>query len=133
LERLAQDILPDDVPLQLPVSMWFMHESPPHFSRIAPQYRNDHLTGKWIGRNGPVEWSPRSPDLNPIDFYFWGQVKSEVYSTLVTNVDELWERIIATFDAITKRPGQMERVREYMMRLLNGCVAANGQHCAHLM
>jgi hypothetical protein len=35
--------------------------------------------------------------------------------TPVTNVDELWERIVATFDAVRNRPGQLERVRESMM------------------
>jgi len=137
LERLTQDILPDvldDVLLQLRVGMWFMHDgSPPHFSRIARQYLNDHFPGKWIGRNRPVEWSPRSLDLSPIDFYLWGHVKSEVYSTPVTNLDELWERIVAAFGAIRNRPGQLERVRLSMMRRLNGCVAANGQHFEHLM
>jgi len=137
LERLTQYILPDvldEVPLQLRVGMWFMHDgAPPHFSSIARQYLNDQFPGKWIGRNGPVEWPPRSPDLNPIDFYIWGHVKSEVYSTPVTNVDELWERTVATFGAIRNRPGQLERVRESMMRRLNGCVAANGQHFEHLM
>ena len=102
--------------------------APPHFSRIARQYLNDHFPGKWIGRNGPVEWPPRSLDLNTIDFYLWDHVKSEVYCTPITSVDELWERIVATFDAIRNRPGRLERVREFMMRRLNGCVAANGQH-----
>ena len=101
-----------------------MHDgAPPHFSRITRQYLNDH-SGKWVGRNGAVAWPPRSPDLNPIDLYLWGQVKNEVYSTRVTDVDELWERIVATFDAIRNRPGQLERVKESMMRRLNGCVAA---------
>jgi len=97
LERLTWDILPDvldDVPLRLLVGMWFMHDgAPPHFSRIARQYLNDHFPGKWIGCNGPVALPPRSPDLNPIDFHIWGHVKDEVYSTPITNVDELWERI----------------------------------------
>jgi hypothetical protein len=60
LERLTRDILPvvlDDVPFTLRVSMWFMHDgAPPHFSRIARQYLNDHFPGKWIGRNGPIAW-----------------------------------------------------------------------------
>jgi len=64
LERLTQDILPDvldDDPLQLHVGMWFMNDgAPPHFSRIARQYLNDHFPGKWIWHNGPVEWLPRS-------------------------------------------------------------------------
>jgi hypothetical protein len=137
LERLTRDILSDvldDVPLQLRVGMCFMHDgAPPHSSCISHQYLNDQFPGKWIGRNGPVAWSPRSPDLNLIDFYFWGRVKNEVYSTPVTNVDELWERIVATFDAIRNRPGRLQRVRESMMRRLNGCVAANGQYFEHPM
>ena len=137
LERLTRDILPDvldDVPMQLRVGMWFMHEgASPHFSRIARQYPNDHFPGKWNERNGPVAWPPRSPDLNPIDFYLWGHVKNEVSSTPVTNFDELLEHVIATFDAIRNRRCQLERVRESMMRRLNGCVAANCLHFEHLM
>jgi hypothetical protein len=133
--RLTRDILPDvldDFPLQLTVGMWFIHDGT-HFSGIARQYLNDHLSGKWIGRNGPVAWPPRSPDLNPIDFYLWGHVKNYVRSTPVTNVDELWERILATFDTIRKRPSLLECVRESMTRRLNGCVAANDQHFGHRM
>ena len=127
------DVL-DNVPLQLRVGMWFMHDgAPPHFTRIARQYLNDHFPGKWIGRKGSVAWPPPSPGLNPIDFHVWSHVKNEDYSTPVANVDELWERIVATFDAIRKRQDQLERVRESMMRRLNGCVAANGQHFENLM
>jgi len=61
--ELTRDILPDvldDVPLQLRVGMWFMHDgAPPHFSCIACQYLNDHFPGKWIERNRTVEWPPR--------------------------------------------------------------------------
>jgi hypothetical protein len=135
LERLTRDILPDvldDVPLQFRVGMWFMHDGdPPQFSRTARQYLKDHFPGKWIGRNRPVVWPLRSPDLNPIDFYIWAHVKSEVYSTPVTNVDELWERILATFGAIRNRPRQLERDRESVMRRLNGFVAANDQPFEH--
>ena len=84
-------------------------------------------------RNGPVEWPPRSPDLNPIDFYLCGHVQSDVYCTPVNNVDELWERIVATFGAIRNRPGELEHVRESMMQRLNGFVVGNGQHFEHLM
>ena len=89
--------------------------------------------GSGSGVTGPVAWPPRSPDHNPIDFHVWGHVKNEVYSTTVTNIDELWERIVATFDAIRNGPGQLEHVRESIMRRLNGCVAVNGQHFEHLM
>jgi len=61
---------------------------------------------------GLLAWLPRSTDLNPIDFYLWGHIKNEVYFTPLTNVDELWEHIVATFDAIRNQPGQLEHVRE---------------------
>ena len=106
-----------------------MHDgAAPHFSRIARQYLNDHFPGKWIRLNGPVAWSPHSPDLNPIDFYLWSHVKNEVYSTPLIKVYELREHIVATFDAIRNQAGQLKCVRESMMQHLNGCVAANGQH-----
>jgi len=111
-----------------------MHDgAPPHSSCISHHYLKDHFPGKWIGRNGPVAWPPRSSNLSLIDFYLWGHVKNEVYSTPITNVDELWERIVVTFDTIRNRPGQLESVRESMMRHLNGCVETNGQHFEHLV
>ena len=85
LERLTRDILPyvlDDVPLQLQVGMWFMHDgAPPHFNRIAHQYLNDHFPGRWVRRNGPVAWPAHSLDLNPIDFYLWGHVNLSLLHT----------------------------------------------------
>ena len=34
-------------------------------------------------------WPPRSPDLNPCDFYLWGYLKSRVYNPIPNNLDEL--------------------------------------------
>jgi hypothetical protein len=37
------------------------------------------MAGRWIGRGGPIAWLPRSPDLNPLDFFFVGYVKNIFY------------------------------------------------------
>ncbi|KAJ8962740.1 hypothetical protein NQ318_001138, partial [Aromia moschata] len=36
---------------------------------------------RWIGRgnDAPISWPPRSPDLNPCDFFIWGDLKQKVY------------------------------------------------------
>jgi hypothetical protein len=39
--------------------------------------------GQLIGRKGPVEWASRSPDLNPLDYAFWGNAKLQVYSVIL--------------------------------------------------
>ena len=43
--------------------------------------------GRWIGRAGPISWPERSPDMTPLDFYFWGHLKSVVYETTVPSED----------------------------------------------
>jgi len=34
-------------------------------------------------------WPPRSPDLNPCDFFLWGYLKGKVYNPLPKTIDDL--------------------------------------------
>lgn len=43
---------------------------PPHFRRDVPEFLNNTFSARWVGFSGPVAWPPRSPDLNPLDFFF---------------------------------------------------------------
>jgi len=73
----------EDVPLYIRMGMYFMHDgAPPHFSRAARDYLDLTFQDRWIGRGGPILWSPRSPDLNPLDYFLWGHHKYVVYETL---------------------------------------------------
>jgi len=47
---------------------------------IVRNYLNTHYNSMWIGRGGPVAWSPRLRDLRSLDFYLWGYLKNVVYS-----------------------------------------------------
>ncbi|KAJ4442536.1 hypothetical protein ANN_04123 [Periplaneta americana] len=47
----------------------------PHFDRRVRNRLNATFPDRWIGRGGPVPWPPRSPDLSPLDFFLWGDVK----------------------------------------------------------
>jgi hypothetical protein len=38
-------------------------------------------------------WSPRSPDLNPCDFYLWGKLKSVVYANNPHDIKVLKQNI----------------------------------------
>ncbi|GBM03348.1 hypothetical protein AVEN_256893-1 [Araneus ventricosus] len=48
---------------------------------------------RWIGRGGPIPWSPRSPDITPLDFFLWGYVKNIAYQSPILDTDELKSRI----------------------------------------
>ncbi|KAJ8949642.1 hypothetical protein NQ318_010058 [Aromia moschata] len=86
----------DDLPLNLRNQMYFMHDgAPPHFARIVREYLNEQFPGRWIGRgnDAPISWPLRSPDLNPCDFFIWGDLKQKVYSVSIENEEQLWNRI----------------------------------------
>jgi len=58
---------------------------------------------RWIGRDGPTPWPPRSPDITPpLDFYLWGYVKDKVFSTPVPDITDLKARITDAFAIITE-------------------------------
>jgi len=122
-------ILLEDVPLQIRNQMWFMQDgAPAHFSRIAREFLNNNYTNRWIGRRGPIAWPARSPDLNPLDFYLWGHLKTIVYDTPVATVEVLRNRIIAACEKIRNTPGIFERLRQSMRRRCEACIDAEGNH-----
>lgn len=43
---------------------------------------------------------PYSPDLNPLDFFVWGYLKSLVYETLVDLAEDLVSKIAVDADKI---------------------------------
>ena len=68
-----QEIAPEEV--------WFQQDgAAPHYAKAVRDFLDQTFPGKWIGRRGPMEWPARSPDLAPLDFYFWGKIKDRVYS-----------------------------------------------------
>jgi len=57
---------------------WFQQVgTPAHFATAARDWLNESFPHR-IGRRGHVEWSPRSPELSPLDFFFWGMLKESV-------------------------------------------------------
>ena len=57
----------EDVPLHVRMNMWIQHDgATPHYALCARQVMNEIFDEKWIGRGGPVAWSPRSRELTEI-------------------------------------------------------------------
>lgn len=73
----------------------YMHDgAPPHISLQVRNFLTENFFG-WIGRgDGSVlEWPPRSPDFNPLDFFVWGFLADLVYYIKPTNIHELRMKI----------------------------------------
>ncbi|GBM45707.1 hypothetical protein AVEN_14150-1 [Araneus ventricosus] len=122
------------VPLPIQRNIWFMHDgAPAHFSSTVRKFLNAAFPTRWIERGGPVAWPPRSPDLNPLDFFFWEHMKSLVYETPVNSAEDLVARIVVAADKINTTPGIFDRVRQLFLRRCELCNDTHGRHFQHLL
>ena len=65
--------------------------APPHWDSHVRRFLDATFPNRWIGRDGPTPWPPRSPDITPLDSLFWGHVKDKVFSTPVP-VIKIWRQ-----------------------------------------
>ncbi|GBO06179.1 hypothetical protein AVEN_177952-1 [Araneus ventricosus] len=77
-------------------SMWFQHDGAPAHYRIDVRLHLNATYGQQgIGRGGPVLWPALSPDLNCLDYFLWGYVKSLVCETPINSAEDLASHIAA--------------------------------------
>ncbi|KAJ8880176.1 hypothetical protein PR048_016642 [Dryococelus australis] len=124
----------DHVPLDVRARMWFMHDcAPAHFSRPVRVLLDETFNCIWIGRSGPVAFSPRSRDVNPLDFNLWGHVNSLVYATPIANAEVLQRHNFEACETIRSQHGISGRVHRSMISRVHACVAAQGGHFEYLL
>ena len=111
---------------------FFQHDgAPPHYGLIVRQWLDVQLPGHWIGRRGPEEWPPRSPDLTPMDFYLWGHLKQLVYAEKIRDVHHLQQRIMLCCSEIA--PEVLLRVSADWIKRLELCIQQDGRHIEHII
>jgi hypothetical protein len=121
------------VPPIIRTELHFMQDGvPAHFSLVARRYLNRKLPDRRIGRGGPIAWSPRSPDLNQLNFYSFFHLESLVCSSAADDVEYLRNRIVAGFQTICNMPRIWDRLRVAMRRRTQVCNQAGGGHIEHL-
>ena len=110
---------------------WFMQDGArPHTAHASL----DHLRGLFrshlISLNTDHEWAPHSPDLNPLDFWFWGAAKGKVYANRPQTLADLKQNVVAYAAEVTaetwKKVGQNFCVR------VKACFNRNGAHIEHV-
>lgn len=124
----------DDMPLDIRIRLWYQQDgAPPHNGRHITEWLTTHFRNQWIGNRGPVSWPPRSPDLNPLDFYFWGHLKQLVYSEEITSINHLRQRINDSVADILDNNNFMARINATFIRRVHACIRAQGGHFEHIL
>ena len=85
-------------------------------SRLSPGKRT------WRRKVRKQEWSPKSPDSNPLDFYFWSRVKRKVYegrhNRQFTSERELIERIRSVWNEFATNKVEIRKaMKQFVPRL----------------
>lgn len=124
----------DDVPLNLRLNMYFMQDgAPAHFAVQVREHLNAYFPHRWIGRGSEFAWPPRSPDLNPMDFCFWGYLKSVVYSEPINNREELWRRIVNAVNLFRRERTLLFNIRKSVIKRISKCIEVDGGHVEQLL
>lgn len=60
-------------------TIYQQHSAPPHWALKVHDFLHETFSNRWIGRESPIPWPPRLPDITPLDFFLWEYVKDIVY------------------------------------------------------
>lgn len=141
LNNNLQDYL-EDLPINLRYESWIQLDgAPPHFGIAVREWLNTNYPQRWIGRLGrndmnndvvngigPVAWPPRSPDLNPLDFYVWGTIKDKVYANPVLTREDLILRIQQACNDMRRNPHEVSAAINALVRRCRKCIEVGGLH-----
>lgn len=111
---------------------WFQQDSaPPHTARETIALLHRLFEGRLIAKNAALEWPPNSPDLNPLDYWFWGLVSSRVGPRGDMSRCELIATACLAIRAIgSDLNGIADAVMSFRTRLA-ACIEAHGHHFEH--
>lgn len=123
----------DDLPLNLRQNLYFMQDgAPPHFSVQVRNYLDQTFPDRWIGRGSRMSWPARSPDFNPMDFCFWGYMKSVVYRETINTREELWQKVVNAAESFRDK-NLYFKIRQSFNKRVDKCIEVRGGHFEQLL
>lgn len=122
----------DNMPLATRNLVYFQQDgAPAHNSHMVRQLLNVNFAENWLGTYGPNRWPPRSPDLTPLDFYFWGFIKNEIYKIRSNTLEELRANFI---NCIRRVPNiHIFNATRSVTSRVQKCIEQNGRQFEHLL
>ena len=103
----------------------------PHTTNQVMDFLNQKFQGRVISRKADFEWPPKSPDLNPLDYWFWGHCEAEVIRTKPTTLDQLKQEVEAFAETLTG--DVVEKSILNILKRIKYCASEKGGHFEHKM
>ena len=98
--------------------------APPHTSRMAMDWLKNRFPDRLISSKSNFIWPPRSPDLNPLDFFFWAYMKQKIHESSPRNLEDVKNLIREFVNSISEE--LLQRVTAQFCSRVNRCIEAKG-------
>ncbi|GBN00627.1 hypothetical protein AVEN_199877-1 [Araneus ventricosus] len=114
------------------ITIFMQGGAPPHIATAVKQLLNLHFgNDRIISRHFPTAWPPRSPDLNPCDFWLWGYLKGCCVRGSDCELAELKNSITQHIHSITTET--LRSVVENAVSRFQLIGENGGQHIEHFL
>ena len=117
LKHLCDDLIPAVEAMYLNKDFTFVQDSAPsHCANQVQNFLKQKLKSRFVKN---TDWPPKSPDCNPLDYYFWDRVQEKVfdgrYCYPFTMIDELKGRIHDIWDEYaTDLPKICKAIKQFL-------------------
>lgn len=108
---------------------WQQDGAPSHTSQNSVDLLNKLFNGRVISKNCSRFWPAFSPDLNPLDYWFWSLLKRRLGYYTTMSVESTKRRIREICNSITADDIKAA-ISNWDMRLVH-CMQNNGAHFEH--
>lgn len=127
-ELLEQEVIPDIIKKgYTPNHFWYQQDNASaHTTEEMLAYLESIFEKKIILNKTTFEWPPNSPDLNPLDFFFWGYLKDKVFKYKNRNRNKLKENFSDCIKSI--EPELIEKVIHAFPSRIEKCLKAEGEY-----
>uniref|UniRef100_UPI00358F7504 uncharacterized protein isoform X2 n=1 Tax=Myxine glutinosa TaxID=7769 RepID=UPI00358F7504 len=130
LQKFHNDLAQKVTPNQLSMT-WFMQDcAPPHTAGDTITFLQQLFRNHLVALGTAHDWAPHSPDLNPLDYWFWGAAKGSVYVNHPATLDDLKQEVSGYLQAVPhetyRKVGQNFGVR------INACLNRGGAHIENI-
>ena len=96
----------------------------PHTANLSMDWLRERFPERLISSKSDFPWPPRSPDLNPLDFFFWGYMKNEIWKSSPATMEDIKEKIREFCASIDD--DVLHRVTQNFNSRIKRCIDANG-------
>lgn len=121
-------------------TMHYQHdEASSHYAVKARQILDSKLSGRWLGRRGPIEWPARSPDLTACYYWCWPYLKSLFFMN--NRRFETLQSLLSAMSAIREKLNEIplkvyrDTMRNFERRRCrdSGAMSLNDKHVSHVV